>query len=72
MASAPPRRGRVVAFDEHRGLGTIRDVDGAEWPFHCTCLADGSRTVAPGTSVVFEIAPGAPGRWEATGIVILT
>ena len=66
MASAPPRdrHGRDVRRDV--GLGTVRDEDGREWPFHCTQIADGSRTIDVGAPVVFEVGPGAPGRWEAT------
>ena len=26
--------GKVVAFDERRGLGTVRADDGTEYPFH--------------------------------------
>ena len=56
--------GRVESFDAHRGLGVVVDDDGTEFPFHCTEIADGSRDIAAGTRVQFEIAPGL-GRWEA-------
>ncbi len=59
--------GTVTAFDEPRGLGTI-DADGASYPFHCTALLDGSRTVEVGTAVTFEVRPAGMGRWEATRI----
>jgi cold shock CspA family protein len=59
--------GTVTTFDEARGLGAI-EADGATYPFHCTALADGSRRVAVGASVAFEIRPGGMGRWEATRI----
>ena len=59
--------GVVVAFDEPRGLGTI-EADGTEYPFHCTALIDGTRAVAVGTRVTFEVRPAGMGRWEATGI----
>lgn len=72
MAASVPLVGEVVAFDESRGLGTVRGPDGREWPFHCTRIADGTRTVAIGAAVVFAIAPGPPGGWEATGLVKLT
>ncbi|GAC1312236.1 MAG: hypothetical protein NVSMB12_01840 [Acidimicrobiales bacterium] len=72
MAASVPLVGEVVGFDERRGLGTVRGPDGREWLFHCTRIADGTRTVAIGTAVVFEIAPGRPGGWEATGLVKLT
>jgi cold shock CspA family protein len=60
-------QGIVVAFDDARGLGTI-EADGMEYPFHCTALLDGTRTVEVATAVVFEVRPGGMGRWEATEI----
>jgi len=59
--------GVVVAFDEPRGLGTI-DADGTAYPFHCTALVDGSRTVDVGAAVTFEVRAAGLGRWEATAI----
>ena len=60
--------GQVSAFDEHRGLGEITAKDGSVYPFHCTAIADGSRTVAVGTAVEFDVRPGRLGRWEAARI----
>lgn len=60
--------GRVTEFDERRGLGTIAGSDGREYPFHCTQIADGSRTIARGAQVTFETMPGHLGRFEATAI----
>lgn len=59
--------GVVVAFDEGRGLGTI-EADGTEYPFHCTALVDGSRSVELATEVTFEVRAAGMGRWEATAI----
>ena len=59
--------GTVVEFDEARGLGTI-DGDGRAYPFHCTAIADGTRTIEVGTAVSFEVRPAGMGRWEATQI----
>jgi cold shock CspA family protein len=59
--------GRVVEFDEPRGLGTITAGD-RSYPFHCTALLDGTRTVEVGTEVTFEIVPGRLGHWEAARI----
>lgn len=61
-------KGVVGEFDEHRGLGVISGEDGAEYPFHCTRLADGRRTIPIGAAVEFDIAAGLPGRWEAVAI----
>ncbi len=66
MAGA--RRGRVVAFDEHRGLGELVADDGRVLPFHCTAIADGSRTIDVGAEVTFELVPGALGSYEATEV----
>jgi cold shock CspA family protein len=60
--------GVVAEFDEPRGLGVIRGDDGADVPFHCTAIADGSRTVETGRRVRFEVVPGLLGHWEASGI----
>lgn len=55
----------MVAFDEHRGYGTVRDDAGEERFFHCTAVADGSRTIEVGTRVTYEVVAGRLGRWEA-------
>jgi CspA family cold shock protein len=60
------RRGTVIEFDDKKGFGTVRADDGAEYFFHCTAVADGSRTIEPGAAVMFEVVPGRRGRWEAT------
>jgi cold shock CspA family protein len=60
--------GTVIAFDEQEGLGTVRADDGRELPFHCTQIADGTRTIATGAAVTFEVVPGHLGRWEAASV----
>jgi cold shock CspA family protein len=62
------RAGVVAQFDAPRGLGVIRADDGAEVPFHCTAIADGSRSIEAGQRVRFALVPGLSGRWEASGI----
>jgi CspA family cold shock protein len=59
--------GLVTDFDDARGLGTIESA-GRTYPFHCTQISDGTRTIAVGTSVTFEVEPGDLGRWEATAV----
>ncbi len=73
--TAPPaavshgrRTGTVTAFDPQVGLGRIAGADGAAFGFHCVAIADGSRTIDPGTQVCFELAAGLHGRWEAVAI----
>ena len=59
--------GVVATFDEGRGLGTI-DAEGTSYPFHCTALLDGTRSVVEGARVRFEVRAGGRGRWEAARI----
>jgi cold shock CspA family protein len=61
--------GVVVAWDEHGGYGTVRSEDGTEHFFHCTQLADGSRTTEVGQAVTFDVVPGRLGQWEAANVV---
>ena len=60
-------RGTVAEFDEDRGLGTI-DSEGRRFPFHCTQITDGTRTIPVGTAVTFDVVPGHLGTWEAVSI----
>ena len=61
-------RGTVSEYDEAKGYGTVRADDGRDLFFHCTQIADGSRTIPVATAVEFEVAAGRNGRWEATDI----
>jgi cold shock CspA family protein len=63
--------GVVEAFDDDRGLGTLVDDDGDRLPFHCTAIADGTRTVDVGRRVAFVVAPGRLGGWEAASLTKL-
>ncbi len=60
--------GTVAEFDEAAGLGTVTADDGVRYGFQCTQIADGTRTIAPGTAVSFEVRPWHLGRYEATAI----
>ena len=60
--------GEVVEFDGPKGYGTVRGEDGVDYFFHCTQIADGSRTIAPGALVSFAVVPGRLGRWEAAQV----
>jgi cold shock CspA family protein len=62
------RAGAVVSFDDHIGLGVVRSEAGVEYPFHCTQIAGGERTIEVGTAVSFTVVAGRSGRWEAAGI----
>lgn len=65
VPSAGPHLGRVTSFDERRGLGLVTNLEGVEFDFHATAIADGTRTIAPGTEVNFIVVPGHRGRYEA-------
>jgi cold shock CspA family protein len=66
--TTPSRRAGVVErFDVEVGLGVVRTDDGSAFDFHCVAIADGSRNVAPGTAVEFEVLPKL-GRLEAWAI----
>jgi cold shock CspA family protein len=60
--------GTVAQFDDRRGWGTVRAASGAEHFFHCTAIADGSRSIEPGTAVRFVVVAGRLGRWEASAV----
>ena len=59
--------GTVTTFDDHAGLGEITTVDGTVVAFQCISIADGTRRVAPGTAVQFELLAKL-GRYEAANI----
>jgi CspA family cold shock protein len=61
------RSGTVSSFDEASGLGEITESDGTVRPFHCVEIADGTRSIAAGTRVDFELLAKL-GRWEAARI----
>ncbi|MGH9095649.1 MAG: cold shock domain-containing protein [Acidimicrobiales bacterium] len=62
------RTGTVRQFDEQVGLGVVEAADGRRYPFHCTQIADGSRTIPVGAQVSFAVVAGHRGRWEAAGL----
>ncbi|MGI8662720.1 MAG: cold shock domain-containing protein [Acidimicrobiales bacterium] len=59
--------GSVTGFDDAAGLGVVTTEDEVDYPFHCTQIADGTRSIAVGTAVSFELEPRL-GRWEAVGL----
>jgi cold shock CspA family protein len=66
-----PVTGVVIEFDDRRGLGVVLADDGRRLGFHCTAIADGTRTVAVGARVVFWVAPAHLGRYEARNVSVL-
>ncbi len=68
MATRATQSGTVQSFDEFVGLGTVVDAQGNAFNFHCTAIADGSRSIAVGTAVTFVLKQGTLGRVEAVQI----
>jgi cold shock CspA family protein len=62
----------VTTFDARRGWGTVTDSAGAEFEFHATAIADGSRQIDPGTSVGFAVVAGHQGRYEARDVTVVS
>jgi len=58
--------GTVVEFDAAIGLGVI-EADDVRYPFHCIEIVDGSRDIAVGTEVTFDVLCKL-GRYEAASI----
>ncbi len=61
-AAFTSQTGRVSSFDEPAGCGRVTGDDtGESWYFHCTRIADGVRTINPGTWVSFDVVLGPTG-----------
>lgn len=71
MTSLGTATGTVTDFDDPKGWGTVTAAGGDEHPFHCSAIADGTRSIEVGTEVTFQIAPGPLGRWEARAIAAI-
>ena len=56
--------GVIATFDGSTGLGTVM-AEAQVFPFHATAIADGTRQIALGEAVTFEIRFAAGGRIEA-------
>jgi cold shock CspA family protein len=60
--------GVVSEFDDASGLGGVTADDGTVYGFHCTQIAGGTRTIAVGTRVQFDVVPWHRGRYEAVAL----
>ena len=63
--------GVVVDFDDDKGIGTVRSEDGRELFFHCTQIADGTRTIPVGAQVTFDVRPWHRGQYQAVALATL-
>lgn len=59
--------GTVTAFDAASGLGSISSADAGDHLFHCIEIADGTRQIAVGAQVSFDLLAKL-GRYEAANI----
>jgi CspA family cold shock protein len=66
--SVPGLDGTVTDFDPDAGLGVVTGDDEGSYPFHCTQIADGSRSIGVGARVRFQLSAGRDGHWEATDL----
>jgi cold shock CspA family protein len=60
--------GRVADFNDHRGRGEVEANGGLRFPFHCTAIADGSRSITQDAPVHFRLVIGPLGALEAAAI----
>lgn len=67
--AAPALLATVSEFDDAAGLGVLQVAGAGDVAFHCTAIADGSRSIAVGSAVVCRLVAGHHGRVEATGVV---
>ena len=67
------RSGTVEEFDEAVGLGFVKAAGAGpeRYRFHCTQIADGSRSIEVGTRISFVVVPGRGGEWEAGDLLPL-
>lgn len=59
--------GTVIEFDATVGLGIVEAATGERHRFHCIEIADGSRDIAVGSLVTFDVLYKF-GRYEAANI----
>lgn len=63
-----PLRGRVAEYDDHKGYGHLEVDGGGRLFFHCTAIADGSRTIPVGVEVEYEPVTDPRGKLEAADV----
>lgn len=68
MVTASPIPATVEEFDREVGLGAVRTVDGARYPFHATAISDGTRDIAVGATVLIGLRLAHAGMTEANPV----
>ena len=61
-------RGRVADYDDHKGWGWIATDDGRLLFFHCTAIADGTRTIPVDAEVDYDEVVDPRGKPEAANV----
>lgn len=61
-------RGRVAEYDDHKGYGYIEPAGGGRLFFHCTAIADGTRTIPVGVEVEYSAVRDPRGQPEAADV----
>ena len=61
-------RGRVADYDDHKGWGHIATADGRLLFFHCTAIADGTRTIPADVDVDYDEVTDPRGKPEAANV----
>ena len=58
----------MADYDDHKGYGWLDTGDGERLFFHCTAIADGSRTIPVGIEVSYEPVTDPRGKPEAAAV----
>ena len=61
-------RGRVADYDDHKGWGYIATDEGRLLFFHCTAIADGTRTIDVDADVEYDEVVDPRGKPEAANV----
>ena len=61
-------RGRVVDYDDHKGYGFLETTDGRRLFFHCTAIADGTRSIPVDADVDYDEVTDPRGKPEAANV----
>ena len=65
------RLGVVSSFDEAVGVGEVTEPGGSTYPFHCSAIFGGGRTIAVDTAVHFLLHPYHGGVVQANDLIPL-
>lgn len=58
----------MADYDDHKGYGWLDTGDGERLFFHCTAIADGTRTIPVGIEVEYEPVTDPRGQPEAAAV----